>query len=96
MNNSENPGRLIFVVVLLVVIAIGRIVWQDPTSENGYKPARILTREEEQQELDARIKIIEDNPNIPAYTKQRVIAQMRAMATSPPPSSHQSASLHGS
>jgi len=82
-------ARVVAMTAVVGLLAIGMAGCATNTvsgSQNGYKPPPPMTAAQQQQDLEARIKAIQDNPNIPEQSKQMTIAQMRATAASPPPS----------
>ena len=84
---SMNKARVAASVVVFGLLVAGQFgcAPMGAASENGFKPPKELTPAEQQQDLENRIKTIQDNPNIPVQSKQMMIAQMRATAASPPP-----------
>jgi len=85
-------ARVVAMTAIVGLLAIGMVGMAGcdsntvSGSQNGFKPPPPMTAAQQKQDLEARIKAIQDNPNIPEQSKQMIVAQMRATAASPPPS----------
>jgi len=84
MNDGMSDSKkqtLVIVGIIGVVLLAGWLGWRVTTSVNpngGYKPAPILTREQQIADAEKNVKFVQSNPNMSDKAKQIAIGMIRA------------------
>jgi hypothetical protein len=76
-----SKGGLGKVFLILVIVVGGFISWRAINAVNansGFKPAIVITPAQQTAETEEDVKQVEANPQMPAQTKQGIIAMLRA------------------
>jgi len=79
--NDDQKQMLAIVGIIVVVVLAGWFGWRATTSANsngGYKPAPILSREQQIADAEKNVRTVQSNPNLSDQAKQIAIGMIRA------------------